>query len=204
MSSEPAPLFPSGIPTILAINGGLGGEGGNTAALLERAGRQLGARARFRTITLAEQPGFTPHQSELASADGFLFGSGTYWDSWSSLLQRFLEEATPSEGTALWLGKPAGVLVTAHSVGAKGVLSRMQGVLCTLGCAIPPMSGIAIKLASQTALASEPDEHALDFWCPDDLEIVVHNLLEAAAGTRRFKAWEVDRNDPGRRWLRAG
>ena len=201
MSSSPPPVV---VPHIVAVNAALGGEGGKTAALVERAVRQLGPRARVTTLSLAEQPGFDPHVAVLASADAFLFATGTYWDSWSSHLQRFLEEGTPFEGTPLWLGKPVGVLVTAHSVGGKGVLSRLQGVLSTLGCAIPPMSGIVVKLASQTALAAGGDGHALDFWSPDDLEVVAHNLLEAAAGTRRFVSWDVDRQDPKRRWLQAG
>ncbi|MCC6873286.1 MAG: NAD(P)H-dependent oxidoreductase [Sandaracinaceae bacterium] len=194
------------VPTIAAINGGLGGAGGNTAALLEHAARAIGERARVTAITLAERPGFARHEAALRGADALLWGTGTYWDSWSSLLQRFLEEATPSEGTDLWLGKPAAVLVSAHSVGGKGVLSRLQGVLCTLGCAIPPMSGLAVTLASQAALASElglEPGAGDDLWSPDDLGVVVHNLLESAAGTRRFEAWPVDRGDPSRRWLRS-
>ncbi|MBZ0122119.1 MAG: NAD(P)H-dependent oxidoreductase [Sandaracinaceae bacterium] len=196
------------VPTIAAINGGLGGGSGNTAALLEHAARVIGERARVIAITLAERPGFARHEAALRGADALLLGTGTYWDSWSSLLQRFLEEATPSEGTDLWLGKPAAVLVTAHSVGGKGVLSRLQGVLCTLGCAIPPMSGLVVTLASQAALAPEHGPGlgpgaGDDLWSPDDLGVVVHNLLESIAGTRRFEAWPVDRGDPSRRWLRS-
>lgn len=199
----PAPS-PSGSPvSILAFAAGLGGASGNSAALVSRAIEQFGDLARVRVVSLVDEPGFEPHREAIAEAEGFVFATGTYWDSWSSALQRFLEQATPSEGTDLWLGKPASVLVTAHSVGGKGVLSRLQGVLCTFGCAIPPMSGIVVKLSSQAALESGNDDHVLDFWCPDDLEIVNHNLLEAARGTRRFRSWEVDRKDPARRWIRA-
>ena len=40
----------------------------------------------------------------LAEADGFVFATGTYWDSWGSPLQKFLEETTAFEGTSVWLG----------------------------------------------------------------------------------------------------
>ncbi len=186
------------VPCILAIDGALGGRDGNTAALLARMADVLADRASVATVSLADAPGFAAHAAALAAADAIVVGTGTYWDSWSSLLQRFLEEATPSEGTALWLGKPAAVLVTAHSVGGKGVLSRLQGVLSTLGCVIPPMSGVVIERATQAALAAADE---LDFWRPDDLEVVAHNVLTSLAGTRDYRAWEVDRGDPARRWL---
>lgn len=185
-------------PSVLAINGALGGRDGNTAALLARMSRAFGDRATVAAISLEDAPGFRAHEAALAAADAVVVGTGTYWDSWSSGLQRFLEEATPTEGSALWLGKPAAVLVTAHSVGGKGVLSRLQGVLSTFGCVIPPMSGVVIELATQAALAAGD---APDFWRPDDLDVVAHNVLTSLAGTRAYRAWEVDRGDPTRRWL---
>lgn len=198
--------MPARRPRILIINGALAGATGNTGVLLDRAARSLARRASVSQLALAEGGEFTAVRAELERADGLLIGTGTHWDSWSSVLQAFLEEATPAEGTALWLGKPAAVVVTEHSVGGKGVLSRLQGVLVTLGCTLPPMSGLVLSRAAVLAAKHEP-EAARDFWCADDLAVVCHNLVEAAAmraGRRtpaRWRTWPVDRRDFGARWL---
>lgn len=189
----------SAAPRALAIDGSLGGTEGSSAVLLEDAIALLGPSAEIERVCLARVPGFAAHRDAIARAEAILIATGTYWDSWSSHLQRFLEEATVSEGSDLWLGKPAAVIVTAHSVGGKGVLSRLQGVLVTLGALIPPMSGVVITLASEQARVAS--EHAEDLWSRDDLEIVAHNLLEAARGGRAYRSWPVDRGDPRRRWL---
>ncbi len=174
--------------------------------LLAEARRLLARRASVAALTLAQPSGaplaFDTIRPQLVAADAFLFGTGTHWDSWSSVLQKFLEDATPAEGTALWLGKPAAVVVSEHSVGGKGVLSRLQGVLVTLGCTLPPMSGLVISRAA--SIASEHDADAAhDFWCREDLRVVCHNLAEAAAGgaPSRWKTWPVDRADFAARWL---
>lgn len=192
-------------PRILLINGSLAGDTGNTAVLLARARRLLARRAVVSALTLAsagspDAGSFTALRPQLARADAFLIGTGTHWDSWSSVLQKFLEDATPAEGTTLWLGKPAAVIVSEHSTGGKGVLSRLQGVLVTLGCTLPPMSGLVLSRAAMIATHHAPAE-ASDFWHADDLRVVCHNLVEAAIGTRRWKAWPVDRKDFAARWL---
>lgn len=198
--------MPERRPHLLILNGALAGAEGNTGALLDDAARLLARKASVARATLAEGGGFAAARSELERADGVLLGTGTHWDSWSSVLQAFLEEATPAEGTALWLGKPAAVVVTEHSVGGKGVLSRLQGVLATLGCMIPPMSGLVLAKAAVIAAKHDP-QAARDFWCAEDLAIVCHNLAEAAAlraGRRtpaRWRTWPVDRQDYRARWL---
>lgn len=121
-------------------------------------------------------------------------------DSWSHLLQRFLEQATPDEGTGLWLGKPAGVVVTMHSVGGKGVLSRLQGVLNTLGCLIPPMSGLVYSAVNQAALR-EQGPTAEDIWSPDDVAVLCHNLLVPLTPGAAYRAWPCDRRNFARRWI---
>lgn len=185
---------------ILALDGSLGGDRGNSSVLLDAAITRLSASATVERAVLARAPGFAVHRPALAAADALVVATGTYWDSWSSRLQHFLEEATPTEGTALWLGKPAAVLVTAHSVGGKGVLSRLQGVLSTFGALIPPMSGLVISRVGELARAhAGPD--CEDIWSPADLEVVCHNLLACARGERDFLAWPVDRGDPSHRWL---
>mgnify|MGYP002780993912 CR=1 FL=1 len=211
---------------ILILNAALAGGTGNTEVALTRLARLLAKNAEVRSLALAgtkrgADRSFAEVKPELAWADAFVFGTGTHWDSWSSVLQKFLEDATEAEGTALWLGKPAACVVTEHSVGGKGVLSRLQGVLVTMGCLIPPMSGLVLSKVAEIAAGSEKGAGARDkfqevggreaakaeasgtedFWCTDDLKIVAHNLVEAVNGTRRWKAWPVDRTDFSARWM---
>jgi chromate reductase len=203
--------MPARRPNLLLINASLAGDAGNTAVLMARAEQLLKRRAKVEVITLASKTAradFAITQDKLNSADGFVFGTGTHWDSWSSVLQQFLETATPTEATKLWLGKPAAVIVSEHSVGGKGVLSRLQGVLATLGCAIPPMSGLVISRAALIA-ANHDAAAARDFWCVDDLRVVCHNLVEAAQvrppnappSAPRWQTWPVDRRDFNASWL---
>lgn len=211
--------MPTRRPHLLLLNASLAGEAGNTSVLLAQARRLLARRATVESLTLAAlAPGSVSQLSAFNSqllgalqrADGFLLGTGTHWDSWSSVLQKFLEDATPHEGTALWLGKPAAVVVSEHSVGGKGVLSRLQGVLVTLGCTLPPMSGLVLSRAALLAARHTPDPTATrDFWCEADLRIVCHNLAEAARvsldGAKpprpRWHTWPIDRRDFATRWL---
>jgi chromate reductase len=211
--------MPARRPHLLLLNAALAGEAGNTAVLLAQARRLLTRRATVESLTLAALPSGSVSQlsalnpqllAALQRADGFLLGTGTHWDSWSSVLQNFLEDATPHEGTALWLGKSAAVVVSEHSVGGKAVLSRLQGVLVTLGCTLPPMSGLVLSRAALLAARHTPDPAATrDFWCEADLRIVCHNLAEAArvslAGAKpsrpRWRTWPVDRRDFSARWL---
>ena len=205
-------------PHLLLINAALAGDTGNTAVLLTEARRHLARYASLESLTLAPNPTAAPITSastldpklrtHLKRADGFLFGTGTHWDSWSSVLQNFLEVATPTEGTALWLGKPAALVISEHSTGGKGILSRLQGVLVTLGCSIPPMSGLVLSRAAMIAAQYDPAA-ARDFWCKEDLRVVCHNLAEAARITLpaaqptqpRWRKWPVERREFGARWL---
>ncbi|MFO1447470.1 MAG: NAD(P)H-dependent oxidoreductase [Opitutaceae bacterium] len=200
-------------PRLLLLNASLAGDAGNTAVLLARARQLLARSATVDAVTLAgNSASFADLRPRLAAAHGFLIGTGTHWDSWSSVLQAFLEDATPAEGTALWLGKPAACVVSEHSTGGKGVLSRLQGVLVSLGCILPPMSGLVLSRAVVLATRHAPDPApARDFWCTDDLRVVCHNLAESARigfpGTTlrapRWRAWPVDRTDFAARWLDA-
>ena len=220
--------MPARRPHLLLLNASLAGDTGNTAILLTRARRLLARRATVEALTLAPRPdaavshvsalnarlrigtGLSPQLlAALSRADGLLIGTGTHWDSWSSVLQKFLEDATPTEGTALF-GKPAAVVVSEHSTGGKGVLSRLQGVLVTLGCSIPPMSGFVLSRAALLAGEHAPDPATTnDFWCEADLRVVCHNLAEAARVTQpgakpahpRWRTWPVDRRDFGARWV---
>ncbi len=194
-------------PRILLLNASLAGPTGNSARLLALLAPRLAPHAELHHAALAGPAAvtFASLEPALHSADAFVFATGTHWDSWSSPLQKFLEDATPAEATALWLGKPAAALVTEHSTGGKGVLSRLQGVLLTLGCTLPPLSGLvlshAAQLARQNTLTAGPAD---DLWQPADLDIIAHNLLAAAAAPRPdFRSWPVDRTDYTKPWLEA-
>jgi chromate reductase len=201
----PAPAAPARRPRIFLLNASLAGLTGNSARLLALLTPRLTAQADLEHAALAGPAAatFASLTPALEAADAFVFVTGTHWDSWSSPLQKFLEDATPAEATALWLGKPAAVLVTEHSTGGKGVLSRLQGVLITLGCTVPPLSGLVLSHTAQLARKNAPAGGAADdLWCPDDLDVVAHNLLAAASAPRpAYRAWPVDRTDYAKPWL---
>jgi hypothetical protein len=188
---------------IVVLNGSLGAEGGNTHAVLQPLMDCLAERCFVEVIHLATDCRTSGElEPVLARADGFVFATGTYWDSWGSPLQRFLEQSTHLESSAVWLGKPAAVVVTMHSVGGKGVLSRLQGVLSTLGLLIPPMTGFAYSLACHLAMSEAPANPGFaDFWQLDDFTVISHNLIEAASCRPNWKTWIVDGRPPDRRWM---
>ena len=70
-------------------------------------------------------------EAALKMAEAVLFVTGTYWDSWGSPLQKFLEDHAYLETSPVLMGKPAGAIVLQHFCGGKAVLSRLQGVLST-------------------------------------------------------------------------
>lgn len=187
---------------ILICNGSLGATEGNTHHLIEYVEKVISKnRYTFESIHLKNQMDITELQKKLESADAFIFTSGTYWDSWGSPMQNFLETTTQFEGSDIFLGKPAAVLITMHSVGGKGVLSRLQGVLNTLGMMIPPMSGMVYSLVGQLALETD-SPFADDFWSLEDSEVVVHNLITSLEQKKNYRAWPVDHKDPKRIWLK--
>jgi multimeric flavodoxin WrbA len=195
--------------SILCINGSPQGSAGNTALIVQAAQKQLSrhcavdTHCAVETLELAHNRPFNDIVPMLERSTGFLFASGTYWDSWGSPLQRFFEEATATEGTALWLGKPAACIVSMHAVGGKGVLSRLQGVLNTFGAFIPPMSGMVCSLVNQVALEHEKSSRTEDLWnLEGDLEVLTHNLVEAVCGEKRWKSWPVERKNFAERWVR--
>lgn len=199
----PSPQSAVGRPRILLLNAALGGAEGNSARLLARVAARLGPRAELVRATLAgpEGEGFTALAPKLRQADGWVIATGTHWDSWSSPLQKFLEDGTSTELSGLWLGKPVAVLVSEHSTGGKGVLSRLQGVLATLGCWIPPLSGIVISKSAEIAARADAAA-ADDFWSIGDLDVVADNLLMAARQPRlAWRVWPVDRVNFSRVWV---
>ncbi len=202
-------------PRVLLVNGSPSGKHGNTAHVLGQIAVHLQLGAAVESLVLMD--GHDPNllEARVRESDGFVFATGTYWDSWGSPLQRFLESLTSIEASDAWLGKPAAVLVTMHSVGGKGVLSRLQGVLNTLGLLLPPLTGWVYSAAAQAAIARLESRHhgdldpamlvqamiAEDLWRLADLEIVAHNLLAALYRTNNWKAWSVDREAFDVRWI---
>ena len=185
----------------MLLNASLNGKDGNTAVLLEKVSAYLGRRAHLIPMDWNRDSQFEQIVPCLQKADAIIIGTGTHWDSWSHSLQYFLELATPTEGSDLWLGKPAGVVVSMHSVGGKGVLSRLQGVLNTFGCLIPPMSGVVCSLVNEAAIESK-HPMASDLWSIDDLDILCHNVLTALKPRPRYKAWPVDRIHYSDKWVK--
>ena len=186
---------------ILLINGSLGSENGNTAFLINQIKNILAPNEQLQlsVIHLADSHSIDWNKA-LNAADGFIFTTGTYWDSWGSPLQKFLEDCTAFEGSNLLFNKPASVIVSMHSVGGKGVLSRLQGVLNTQGLMIPPMSGMVFALSTMLAERVTSTFHD-DFWNIDDLQIVVHNLATAVLKKDDYLCWPMDKKDPKRKWI---
>ncbi len=193
---------------ILIINGSLGDDSGNTQFLIDHLNVLLQSKARVEILNLGSF--FKNHDpknyvallsSKLTAAQAFVFSTGTYWDSWGSPMQMFLEIITEFEASDVLFSKPAAVLVTMHSVGGKGVLSRLQGVLNTLGLLIPPMSGLVYSLAGKLAY-DQANSFNDDFWSLKDLEIIAHNLLAALEIKASFISWPVDHADPKRIWIK--
>ena len=191
---------------ILILNGSLGSNTGNTEFLIECIQSKI---KYFKVLTevihlkeFLEKDNFLLElKTKIQAADGFVFTSGTYWDSWGSPMQLFLEASTVFEGSELLLGKPAAVIITMHSVGGKGVLSRLQGVLNTMGIMIPPMTGIVYSLVGKLALETD-SSFADDFWGLEDLETVVHNLITCLNNEHSYKTWAIDIKDPKRVWIK--
>lgn len=184
---------------ILVLNGSPSGKKGNCAEFV----RDLKTRAdaKFEVLHLADEKYGSSFKKKLAEADAVIFATGTYWDSWGSPLQRFLEDMTELEASLAIMGKPCAVFVLMHSVGGKSVLSRLQGVLSTLGFLIPPMSGMVYSLVSDIALKSKTS-HAKDFWQRDDADLILENLVKACDLNIQWTTWPVDKKDPRRKWLK--
>lgn len=188
--------------SVLILNAGLGGSAGNSQVVSEHCAsllRQRGARHESLVLRDALREDVP---AALARAERLVLVSGTYWGGFSSLLQQLFEELTPSETSSLWLGKPASVLVTEHQVGAQAVLSRLQGILVTFGCLLPPLSGVVISKVGEALRARAP-ELCADVWGMEDVATALHNLLIAPYLRDSYRVWPVDREHYAERWLQA-
>lgn len=204
------------------LDGSLGSKGGNTAQILSQFSALLNTanEGDYRSSPLSNesaQPTLTswslkdqgtPSLELLTSADAFVLATGTYWDSWGSPLQKFFEDVTHLEGHSCFVGKPAALITTMHSVGGKEVLNRLHGVLNSFGLFIPPMCGFTYSFANHLALQNPKaghDDFADDLWRLEDLETVSTNLRLAHELGKNSRAcwstWLVDREDANRLWL---
>ncbi len=189
---------------LLVIDGSLQGKDGNTTRLTHFLLAELQSKISIDYLELKACRNMVDEEQRFRAADGFVFTTGTYWQSWSSYAQRFFEEVTLWEGTDIWLGKPMCTLVTMHSVGGLEVLSRLQANFLLLGAFIPPMCGLVYSYVNHRAFAVPEKEHeGLDMWGLQDVPVVAHNLLEAINKTHNYRSWEVDvQTAAGRIWLK--
>lgn len=190
------------MPHIAIFNGSPSGVSGNTAVLLGAAEEWLGrSGTTVSYIDLCREPSLERIIEEARKSDGFIFGTGTYWDSWGSPMQRFFEETAATEGEEYWVGKPAAALVTAHAVGGKSVLSRLFGVLNVYGMLIPPLAGLCYTYVNHHALPTAPEGLKAELWKFSDVEVVCHNLLEAVRGGTDWRSWGSAKVGGIERWL---
>jgi NAD(P)H-dependent FMN reductase len=169
---------------LLLLNGSLRGSTGNTAALLRRISSLFDPEWQTDTLCLADYGGSVEGLAQrLSTADAFLIGSGVYWGSWGSPLQRFLEVMTGYELSACFLGKPCGAVISADSVGGLDVAQRLLGAFSLLGCLVPPLSTIVVSRAACSATQMDAEANA-DVWQVDDLQVVLQNVKLA----RNFRA----------------
>lgn len=174
---------------LLALNGSVRGATGNTARLLDYAATCVQGQAQLHTLHLATCA--DPMQriiDELHRADGFLLGSGVYWNSHGAPLQRFLEVITGWETTEVFMGKPVACLLTVDSVGGTEVAARLQGALNLMGCWAPPLSTVLLSRVGQQAHDRD------DVYGLDDVAVLMRNLCRAAQTPRpSWEAWPVRR-----------
>jgi len=190
------------MPNILIVNGSLGGATGNTAELLAMAEVRLReGGAEVSHLEMCREPSMDRVLEAVTKADGFIFGTGTYWDAWGSPMQKFLEMTAHTEGQPMWVGKPAGAIVTAHAVGAKGVLTRLLGVMNVYGVLLPPFAGFSYTYVADTALPHASDHLRNELWTSADVDVICHNLLEAVNKTYQWVQWPTNEGKYGAKWL---
>lgn len=184
---------------ILVLNGSPQGTKGNCQKFIKKH-LKVDATDKIEVITLANKGASEKALKTILKTEAVVFISGTYWDSWGSPLQAFFEKLTALEGHPHLMGLPCSCIVLMHSVGGKSVLSRMQGILNTMGFLIPPMSGMVYSLVNKLASAKK-STHAPDFWAPEDWQFIYENLKIANSQKSKWKAWPFDNKDPRRVWI---
>ena len=199
---------------LLIINASLGGKNGNSFKLFEPAlktFRKNNPKTKVTILHLGDNKkqyqSISFWKKVLQEHHAYFVLSGTYWDSWSSHLQNFLELTTPLECDPCFFGKPIGALISMHSVGGKEVLSRLLGVFSTQGYLIAPQTSLVLSLASELALELEKKSQLKnfsdDFWSKDEIPDILERLMSyAACRPKNIKPWAVDKKDPRRIWAK--
>lgn len=186
---------------ILVVNGSLHGNLGNCQKIVDHIIKQT-KELKISSIDLLNSSK-EKIESELNSADAFIFISGTYWESWGSPLQKFFEDFTYLETTSTFMGKPAGCVVLSHSTGGRGVLSRILVNLNLFGCILPPLSGLEISFVGQEALTYSKD-HSLkeDIWSIKDIDLLIKNIGSCLDKSYSFESWPIDTGDFKKVWFK--
>lgn len=178
-------------PRLLFINGSLHGNTGNTFALVNKMLNKISGDVNILELSQINKYNISNIIDIMSNHDGFIFGTGTYWQSWSSYMQHFFEMMVDYEGHKMWMGKPACCVVTMHSVGGMDVLSRLQSNLGMFGMVIPPMCNIVHSYVNTLARKYSNDG---DIWDERYLDVILHNLYAAINGTA-YKSWNVETED---------
>jgi multimeric flavodoxin WrbA len=176
---------------VLILDGSLHGKGGNTHGVTEELLKLL-PDVEVDYIELKKISDISSLESKIRAADGFIVATGTYWQSWGSPMQRFLEEATPWEGADLWMGKPVCFVITMHSIGGMEVMSRLESNFSMFGALIPPHCSIVHSEVNQLARKDSPENLHQDIWDLRYLPTIAHNFKAALDGTHNYEPWKVD------------
>jgi NAD(P)H-dependent FMN reductase len=184
------------MPHILVLDGSLRPGSGNTARALDLACSTWEGAATVERVALGAFEGSIEEMAaRIRAADGLLVGTGTYWSSWGSPLQRFLEAMTGYEATDVFVGKPVSVLVTMDSTGGSEVAARLVSVFTCLGCFTPPFGWLVLSRVG-VALASRDPEATRDVWGAPDVRILAENLRIASGASRpSFHAWTIEKSE---------
>jgi NAD(P)H-dependent FMN reductase len=177
---------------LLLLNGSVRGSTGNTARLLAHAAELLPSGWQGDTLSLAEYSGSIEALVErLLAADALLLGSGVYWGSWGSPLQRFLEIISAFELSPCFMGKPVGAALSVDSVGGLDIAQRLLGAFSLMGCVVPPLSTLVVSRVGTAATRADPVANE-DVWQIADLDVVVQNLILAqSARAVPWATWPV-------------
>lgn len=181
---------------ILIINGSIRGKKGNSHEIALYIKKYLekehNTNAHIYNLT---QPKYSIKEvyELLEKTDAFIITSGTYWNNFSSVLQRFIEVCTPFENTKAFLGKPIATVISMDSVGGIEVANKIISSFSGLGCWAPPCSSIILSRLGQFAVQQtkewevDPNE---DVWRLEDVEILTDNLIVASQINRDiWKVW---------------
>jgi len=195
---------------ITIINGSIGGKNGNTGSLIKKIKKKIysiDSNIKIKILHLHKDFYWPKVRHLIKDSDALIFCTGTYWDSWGSPMQQLFEKMTEIEGKKHLLGKPAAAIVTMHSVGGKEISSRIQGVLSSMGCILPPFSAFAYSYADHVAHQSRFMGKKLldDVWKIDDLHALLWNIIECSKGRKDWKVWsylDTEAFNPTSVWLK--